>query len=150
MRRQIDSTPGIVIFLGSTFWVRGSAVPVIVAFLGVLAVRSKNGRHDGTVRCAIFVAGQINYVAGRSNFFCLPRRYGRFSLYSVLRKFKECLLTLRFFLVLGLPLLPDYVLSILLDLVLAKLPDSLLAKLPDSRPAKLPATRQAKHHSVIH
>ncbi len=70
--------------------------------MGVLAVRSKNGRHDGTVRCVIFVAGQKNFATGRSIFFCLPRRYGRFSLYSVLRKFKGCLLTLRFFLVLGL------------------------------------------------
>ena len=56
-------------FLGVTFWVPESAVPVIVAFLGVLAVRSKNGKHDGTVRCVIFVAGQIICAAGRSIFF---------------------------------------------------------------------------------
>ena len=88
-RRQIDSTPGIVNFLGSSVWRPGSAAPGIVAFLGVLAVWSKNGKHDGTVRLSAAVLGQKNFAAGRSIFFvCLPRGHGRFSLSSVLRKFK--------------------------------------------------------------
>ena len=41
--------------------------------MGILAVRSKNGKHDGTVRCAIFRAGQKNCVAGRSNFLFASR-----------------------------------------------------------------------------
>ena len=103
LRRQIDSTPGIVIFWGSSFWHRGSASPGIVAFLGVLAVWSKNGKHDGTVRLSAAALGQKNFAAGRSIFFvCLPRGHGRFSLSSVLRKFEECLLKLCVFLLLGL------------------------------------------------
>ena len=70
--------------------------------MGVLAFRSKNGKHDGTVRLSVAMLGQINFATLLRKVFCLPRGYGRFSLSSVLRKFKECLLTLRFFLVLGL------------------------------------------------
>ena len=103
-RRQIDSTPGIVNFWGSSFWRRGSAAPGIVAFLGVLAFRSKNGKHDGTVRLLVAMLGQINFAAGRSNVFCLSRGHGRFSLSSLLRKIESCVFKLCFFLVFGLTL----------------------------------------------
>ena len=102
MRRQIDSTPGIVNYFGSSFWHRGSATPVIVAFLGVLAVRSKNGQHDGTVRLSVAMLGQIICGTVLRKFFCLPRGHGCFFLSSLVRKFESCLLKLCFFLVLGL------------------------------------------------
>ena len=101
-RRQIDSSPGRIIFLGSSFWVRGSASPGIVAFLGVRAFWTKNELDDCTVRFVISVAGQKNFIPGQNNVFCLPRGQGRFSLPSVLRNFKSCLLKPSFFLVLGL------------------------------------------------
>ena len=101
-RRQIDSLPGIVKFSGVTFWVRGSSVPVRSAFFVVLALRSKNGKHDGTVRLSVARLGQKNFPTVLTNVFSFSRGHGRFSLPSLLRKFKSCLLKLCFFLVFGL------------------------------------------------
>ena len=101
-RRQIDSTPGIVKFFGSSFWHRGSASPGIVAFLGVRAFWTKNELDTCTVRFVISVTGLFNCATFDQNVFCLPRGQGRFSLPSVLRNFKSCLLKPSFFLVLGL------------------------------------------------
>ena len=88
--------------MGVAFWHCGSSVPVRSAFFVVLALRSKNGKHDGTVRLSVARLGQINCAAVLTNVFSLPRGHGRFSLSSVLRKFKSCLLKLCFFLVFGL------------------------------------------------
>ena len=88
--------------MGVTFWHRGSAVPVRSAFLGVLAFRSKNGKHNGTVRLSVAMLGEINFPTLVRKVFCWPRGYERFSLSSLLCKFKSCLFKHCFFLVLGL------------------------------------------------
>ena len=101
-RRQIDSSPGRIIFFGSSFWHRGSASPGIVAFLGVRAFWTKNELDTCTVRFVISVTGLSNFPPFDYFIFCFPRGQRRFSLPSVLRNLKSCLLKPSFFLVLGL------------------------------------------------